>query len=657
MSWLFPGFLLGGAAIALPIVLHLLRRRPKRTVVFPSLRFLALTQPRTERHQNLRRWLVLLARCAALALLASAFARPYFGAEQTTGRKATVVVIDNSFSLQAGARWPSLRRWAREQIGTPGPQDTVGLLLMAPRPTWLAPIQTDAAAACAILESLGAGWELSRTEPALRLAANVLAATPADCRELIVLGDHQRLSWAGANFSQQLPSGVEAHFPKVPEPLARQAALRAPVISRTTEGLRATLVIQNFTAPQTRTLQVYRDAGKAPVHQQQVMLAERDTQTLQIELPAVAGSEMTRFRFALDNDDLPADDQAYAIWQSASERVVLLDAAPTGSAADFVGTALASTSELTPAFRVMPTTSTAWPVQAVAVLRHEASFAGEAASQLTAFLHGGGSALLFVSGGPAQTAWLANSTGITLRALQADAAPLTLRDWAMDHALVSAMAAHSVNALLGWEFRRGWSLPADAVEPLALWSGSGTAMGETSAPGGRLLLCGFTPDRREGEWPVREMFVPFLHRAVAYLLGVRESAAVRPTLVGESLTLPADSGQWRALEGPAANTAPLAVRGTVTPAAPGVYEFSHGAMRRLFAVNLAPEESEPAAWSDGAPWLGLASLPTSKPTPLRTGTTLAAIAGEARSPAWWWLIVAMAGLSLAELGLANRTTR
>src|SRR5262249_38765373 len=117
VHWLFPGFLVGAWAIALPILLHLLRRRPRRTIAFPSLRFLATTPPQNAKSQQLRRWIVLLLRGAALALLAAAFARPFFGASRVGDRRATVVVVDNSFSLQAGRRWPELRAWAREQIG------------------------------------------------------------------------------------------------------------------------------------------------------------------------------------------------------------------------------------------------------------------------------------------------------------------------------------------------------------------------------------------------------------------------------------------------------------------------------------------------------------------------------------------------------------
>lgn len=657
MNWLFPGFLLGAGAIALPLLLHLLRRRPKRSFVFPSLRFLAVTQQQTESRHRIQRWIVLLLRCAALALLAAAFARPFFGAK-AAGSRATVVVIDNTFSLQAKDRWPALRQWAREQIGDASPTDKIGLLLIAPRPTWVAPLTTDAPTALATLEKLAPEWEMARIEPALRLAAETLAATPADQRQLIFLGDHQRASWAGFNFEKKLPPGVPAIFPKIPAPVARQAALRPPTLTHTPDGFRASLLVQNFTTAHERTLRIFRDDDPAPIHERKLTLADREAQNLSIDLPAGKTANSARFRFTLDEDDLPADDRAYAVWHLTGERIVILDSPPPGSTADFLGAALASTAELKPALQVSPIPNGPWSPQAIAVLRNESSFSGDSASRLNAFLHAGGAALIFATGGPAQTAWLSQSAGINVHPLKIDSTPLQVRDWSMDHPLVTALSGHSVNGLLGWDFRRAWALPIDAVDPLALWSGNegGVALGETTAEGGRLLLCGFTADRRDSEWPIREVFVPFVHRAVAHLLGAQTGGVVKPALVGEPIALPADSGDWRAVDGPAAASPAISVQGFVTPRAPGIYEFSAGTTKSLFAVNLTPEESDLAPWSEGTPWLDLVSTEAPKVV-VNAPVDLAAVDAEQRSSLWWWLVAALAFVLLAEVGIANRTTR
>src|SRR5205085_1376390 len=97
---------------------------------------------------------------------------------------------------------------------------------------------------------------------------------------------------------------------------------------------------------------VYRDGSALPVHQQVISLAEREARNLAVDLPAGAESEFARFRFALDEDELAADDTVYAVWQSAGDRVVLLDAPPVGSVGDFAGGAIAATAELKPALHV-----------------------------------------------------------------------------------------------------------------------------------------------------------------------------------------------------------------------------------------------------------------------------------------------------------------
>ncbi len=138
MNWLFPEFLAGALAVGLPLALHLLRRWPRRPVVFPSLVFLTTGSRRAERwSQRLQRWLVLLLRCAILALLAAAFARPFRGGDLARQSRAVVIVVDNSFSLQARGRWDELRPWARDQAGTFAPGDKLGLMVMAPEPQWL----------------------------------------------------------------------------------------------------------------------------------------------------------------------------------------------------------------------------------------------------------------------------------------------------------------------------------------------------------------------------------------------------------------------------------------------------------------------------------------------------------------------------------------
>jgi hypothetical protein len=331
MSFLSPTFLLAAATIVLPLALHLLRRRVTRTVPFPALRFLKTNHPR-DRRQNFYRRLVLTLRCLVLALLAAAFARPFFAQPASTSARATIVVIDNSFSLQAPDRWPQLKDWARRELGNPSAGDTVGLLLMNPRPSWLVPPTRDTAAALAALNDLKPGWETTRAEPAVRLAADTLAASAAGTRTLLYLGDHQSLGWAGADFARRLPAGVAAVFPEPPSAPPRQhTALLSPALIPSGDTLTATVVIRHYGPAARNNLRLFAGDAKDPVHLETLDLAADETRAVRVALSAAPVSA-DWIRFTLDPDDLPADDSAWALAPSSAsaKRIVLLDSAPAG---------------------------------------------------------------------------------------------------------------------------------------------------------------------------------------------------------------------------------------------------------------------------------------------------------------------------------------
>ena len=78
VRFLTPLFLAGLAAVAIPVALHLMRRHADPIVPFGALRLISRTPVEQIRRRRLRELLLLALRCAALALLALAFARPYF---------------------------------------------------------------------------------------------------------------------------------------------------------------------------------------------------------------------------------------------------------------------------------------------------------------------------------------------------------------------------------------------------------------------------------------------------------------------------------------------------------------------------------------------------------------------------------------------------
>ena len=102
MTFLAPLWLLLGAAAAVPLLIHLLRRRLGARVEFPAARYLARAEQEHSRRLRLRNLLLMLLRVTAVVLLAAAAARPV-GRLGGTGHAPTAlaIVLDNSLSTSA----------------------------------------------------------------------------------------------------------------------------------------------------------------------------------------------------------------------------------------------------------------------------------------------------------------------------------------------------------------------------------------------------------------------------------------------------------------------------------------------------------------------------------------------------------------------------
>ena len=99
MNFLAPFALLLSGAAAVPLVLHLLRRRQGDKVEFPAMRYLLRAQQEHSNELRLRNMLLMFLRIAAVLAFALAAARP-LGRLSAGGHAPTAlaIVLDNSLS-------------------------------------------------------------------------------------------------------------------------------------------------------------------------------------------------------------------------------------------------------------------------------------------------------------------------------------------------------------------------------------------------------------------------------------------------------------------------------------------------------------------------------------------------------------------------------
>lgn len=103
MQFLYPSFLWGLTAIAIPIIIHLFHFRRFKKVYFPNIKYLRELKEETSSRNKLKNLLVLLARILAIVALVFAFAQPFIpqNEEVLKGKKAISLFVDNSFSMSA----------------------------------------------------------------------------------------------------------------------------------------------------------------------------------------------------------------------------------------------------------------------------------------------------------------------------------------------------------------------------------------------------------------------------------------------------------------------------------------------------------------------------------------------------------------------------
>ncbi len=129
-----PWALLGLAAAALPILLHLFARRQPPTVVFPATRYLAETARARHHRLTLQHWLLLVVRTLLITALVLAAAGPTWpgGGAAAHGPAALTVVVDNSLSSAATAGGTPvvdrIRDLARQAIDRATSADALWLL-------------------------------------------------------------------------------------------------------------------------------------------------------------------------------------------------------------------------------------------------------------------------------------------------------------------------------------------------------------------------------------------------------------------------------------------------------------------------------------------------------------------------------------------------
>lgn len=100
MSFLYPQFLFGLAALAIPVIIHLFNFRKTRYVYYSGTQFLKQVKEASTSKLKLKHWLILASRLLFIFFLVIVFAQPYIPARQKGLKSSEVYIyLDNSYSM------------------------------------------------------------------------------------------------------------------------------------------------------------------------------------------------------------------------------------------------------------------------------------------------------------------------------------------------------------------------------------------------------------------------------------------------------------------------------------------------------------------------------------------------------------------------------
>jgi hypothetical protein len=231
MNFLAPLFLVGAAAVGLPILFHLIRRTTKERKTFSSLMFLLPSPPRLTRRSKLEHILLLLLRCAVICLLAFGFARPYLKRAlppaQPAESRRLLLLLDTSASMRRADLWSDAKAKASAYLKATSPADQVAVftfdhqlnpLLTFDQWNSTAPGERMGLAR-AKLEGTSPGWSDTHLGSGLMQAAEIVADTGGAktlFREQIVLiSDLAQGSHAEPLQGYEWPKGLQLSVEQV----------------------------------------------------------------------------------------------------------------------------------------------------------------------------------------------------------------------------------------------------------------------------------------------------------------------------------------------------------------------------------------------------------------------------------------------------------
>lgn len=688
--------LAGLAALAIPVVIHLLLRRKKKRLRFSTIQFFVKQDEQSSQRRKLRNWFLLALRLLICAFLVLAFARPYFNGgagPAAPGKRQVIVVLDRSLSMQAnasdGPKWIRAREAVRQVLSDLKADDRAALVSCAGH----AEVLSEWAPAVAVTKLLGDLQPSPTTAnlgEGLQQAERLLSLSdPKASTTICVVSDLQRGGCLDLA-SHPISRDAEIKVIKVGELVTPNVGVTDFAFDNEV-AFKPHAVVASFSDEDNPEVKLEVSVDGVVACTRVTPLNAGASTNLELSLPGLKPGWHTLTAQIRGRDPLAADDARFqSVYIPEPARVWVAETRQAQRLFEeesfFVMTAFDPARDMTNApqsdYRCEKVTPDdlavrlagrpkALPCDLVVLpaLKQVPAALGEV---LNSYLQAGGGLLLFVGEGVS-----ANRYNAEFR----DFLPAKLGN-------MEASADRDFGWRLG-RFDTNTPVFAPFLQPnsgdlrLASFSkrfalaleGPGTVLAsfedgvpllvERRVGNGRVLLVNSSMDTSWNDWPKHKTFVPWLHGVGRQLVNDErrgEMALPRPVISGSigdvDLGPKAAKGTFT-VRLPAGKEAPLLADETgqvrdVRFDAPGIYSFrdSRGLEVQRLAVNVPPEESDLTSLAANDFQQDIARAPDTRPTTLAAG-----LFGSASNQKELWRVLLLTVLVLlfVELLVANRT--
>lgn len=608
MSFLNPLFLVGLAAIAVPVIVHLARRTRAPRVEFPSLMFVRRIPQRTIRRRRMQNWLLFALRCLAFMLLVLAFVRPYFGsgqADTNRGQRANVILLDTSFSLRYDNRFEQAKQRARAIIDETRGNEPTMIVTFGQSYEAQSKFTTDISQLKASLDNIKPGSDATDYAQALRGAEGLFKDAAAADKRVILISDFQVAGKNEAEASYRLPANIKLAPIDVGEQNSPNLAITdaglQPMIYQAKYTDKLTARIANFSDEEKTGVRVEFQLNDHTVEKREIKIAARDSTT--VEFTGFNLNEgVNRGVILIEGDNFPFDNRFnFTLRRAEQMKALVIETATRGRSESFYLRNALTTGENLPFNLEIKTAGSVNPAEIGAyrvIILNDAAVNQALAQALIKFVEGGGG--LIVSTGP-------HTEPAAFNQVFQNFAPAKLEEVARIRGDYAVMSEIKTDHPIFEVFKRSGRLATarvfgyvratanEGAGVIARFEDGSPALIEATRGGGKLLLFTSTLDASWNDLPLTPIYLPLL-RQMARHLGEREERAWN--LVGQTFTVNAEKdGNPPAVDAP--NGERITDRkqtsaGELIVAArePGFYRLRYANNSDFTAVNLDSKESD-----------------------------------------------------------------